>query len=316
MKAIVINAYGSPDVLELKEVDKPEVLENDVLVRVQAAGINAGDYFSMRGSPWLARFSVGFPKPNNYILGWDVAGQVEAIGEKVTRFQPGDDVFGLCSHTFAEYVSADADKLVLKPANTTFEQAAVVPSSAITALQGLRDAGNVQPGQKVLINGASGGVGTFAVQIAKSFGVEVSGVCSTRNVEMVRSIGADYVFDYTREDFTKSEQRYDLILDNVANRSFSDLKRVLTPDGLIIPNSGHGGMGYVFKAFLLSPFMSQLRSPLTVSENNEDLDFLSQLLETGKLTPVIDKTYPLSETSEALRYLEEEHARGKVVITM
>jgi len=316
MKAIVINAYGSPDVLELKEVDKPEVLENDVLVRVQAAGINAGDYFSMRGSPWLARFSVGFPKPNNYILGWDVAGQVEAIGEKVTRFQPGDDIFGLCSHTFAEYVSADADKLVLKPANTTFEQAAVVPSSAITALQGLRDAGNVQPGQKVLINGASGGVGTFAVQIAKSFGVEVSGVCSTRNAEMVHSIGADYVFDYTREDFTKSEQRYDLILDNVANRSFSDLKRVLTPDGLIIPNSGHGGMGYVFKAFLLSPFMSQLRSPLTVSENNEDLDFLSQLLETGKLTPVIDKTYPLSETSEALRYLEEEHARGKVVITM
>ena len=316
MKAIVINAYGSPDVLELKEVDKPEVLENDVLVRVQAAGINAGDYFSMRGSPWLARFSVGFPKPNNYILGWDVAGQVEAIGEKVTRFQPGDDVFGLCSHTFAEYVSSDADKLVLKPANATFEQAAVVPSSAITALQGLRDAGNVQPGQKVLINGASGGVGTFAVQIAKPFGVEVSGVCSTRNVEMVRSIGADYVFDYTREDFTKSEQRYDLILDNVANRSFSDLKRVLTPDGLIIPNSGHGGMGYVFKAFLLSPFMSQLRSPLTVSENNEDLDFLSQLLETGKLTPVIDKTYPLSETSEALRYLEEEHARGKVVITV
>ena len=316
MKAIVINAYGSPDVFELKEVDKPEVLENDVLVRVLAAGINAGDYFSMRGSPWLARFSVGFPKPNNYILGWDVAGQVEAIGEKVTRFQAGDDVFGLCSHTFAEYVSADADKLVLKPANTTFEQAAVVPSSAITALQGLRDAGNVQPGQKVLSNGASGGVGTFAVQIAKSFGVEVSGVCSTRNVEMVRSIGADYVFDYTREDFTKSGQRYDLILDNVANRSFSDLKRVLTPEGLIIPNSGHGGMGYVFKAFLLSPFMSQLRSPLTVSETNEDLVFLSQLLETGKLTPVIDKTYPLSETSEALRYLEEEHARGKVVITM
>ncbi len=316
MKAIVINAYGSPDVFELKEVDKPEVLENDVLVRVLAAGINAGDYFSMRGSPWLARFSVGFPKPNNYILGWDVAGQVEAIGEKVTRVQAGDDVFGLCSHTFAEYVSADADKLVLKPANTTFEQAAVVPSSAITALQGLRDAGNVQPGQKVLINGASGGVGTFAVQIAKSFGVEVSGVCSTRNVEMVRSIGADYVFDYTREDFTKSGQRYDLILDNVANRSFSDLKRVLTPEGLIIPNSGHGGMGYVFKAFLLSPFMSQLRSPLTVSETNEDLVFLSQLLETGKLTPVIDKTYPLSETSEALRYLEEEHARGKVVITM
>jgi NADPH:quinone reductase-like Zn-dependent oxidoreductase len=316
MKAIVLNAYGSADVLEFKEVDKPEVLENDVLVRVTAAGINAGDYFSMRGSPWLVRFTVGFPKPKNYILGWDLAGRVEAVGVKVTRFQQGDEVLGLCSHTFAEYVSADADMFVLKPANLTFEQAAAVPTAAITALQGLRDAGKVQPGQKVLINGASGGVGTFAVQIAKSLGAEVTGVCSTRNVELVRSIGADHVFDYTQEDFTQSGQRYDLILDNVGNHSFSDLRRVLTPQGMIIPNSGHGGMGYVFKAFLLSPFMRQVKSPLMSSPNNEDLDFLRELLETGKVTPVIDNTYPLNETPEAFRYLEEEHAQGKVVISV
>jgi len=314
MKAIVQNNYGSPEVLELKEVDKPEITDNDVLVRVNAAGMNAGDYFSMRGSPWLARFSVGFPKPKNYILGWDAAGRVEEVGEKVTRFQQGDEVFGLCNHSFAEYVSAEADMLVLKPANFTFEQAAAVPTAAITALQGLRDAGKVQAGQRVLINGASGGVGTFAVQIAKALGAEVTGVCSTRNLEMVRSIGADHVFDYTKEDFTQSGQLYDLILDNVANHSFSDLRRVLSPQGVIIPNSGHGGMGYVFKAFLFSPFTSQVKSPLMTSLNNEDLVFLKELIEAGKITPVIDKTYPLSETREAFKYLEQEHARGKVVI--
>jgi NADPH:quinone reductase-like Zn-dependent oxidoreductase len=316
MKAIVQNNYGSPDVLELKEVEKPVVLENEVLVQVIAAGMNAGDYFSMRGSPWLARFSVGFPKPKNYILGWDAAGRVEAVGTKVTRFQQGDEVFGLCSHSFAEYASAKADMLVLKPVNIPFEQAATVPTAALTALQGLRDAGNLQPGQKVLINGASGGVGTFAVQIAKALGGEVTGVCSARNVEMVRSIGADHVFDYTKEDFTQSGQRYDLILDNVANHSFSDLRRVLSHQGVIIPNSGHGGMGYVFKAFLLSPFTSQVKSPLMTSLNNEDLVFLKELIEAGKITPVIDKTYPLSETREAFQYLEQEHARGKVVIVV
>jgi NADPH:quinone reductase-like Zn-dependent oxidoreductase len=316
MKAIVQNNYGSPKVLELKEVDKPEITDNDVLVRVNAAGINAGDYFSMRGSPWLARFSVGFPKPKNYILGWDAAGRVEEVGEKVTRFQQGDEVFGLCNHSFAEYVSAEADMLVLKPANFTFEQAAAVPTAAITALQGLRDAGKVQAGQRVLINGASGGVGTFAVQIAKALGAEVTGVCSTRNLEMVRSIGADHVFDYTKEDFTQSGQLYDLILDNVANHSFSDLRRVLSPQGVIIPNSGHGGMGYVFKAFLLSPFTSQVKPPLMTSLNNEDLVFLKELIEADKITPVIDKTYPLSETREAFQYLEQEHARGKVVIVV
>jgi len=316
MKAIVQNAYGSPDVLDLKEVDKPEVKENDVLVRVNATAINAGDYFSMRGSPWLARLTVGFPKPKDYILGWDVAGYVEAVGKKVTQFQPGDEVFGACIHTFAEYVSADAGNFAIKPANLTFEQAAAVPTAALTALQGLRDAGKMQAGQKVLINGASGGVGTFAIQIAKSFGAEVTAVCSTKNVELVLSLGADHVIDYTQEDFTQSDQRYDLILDNVANRSFSDLRRLLTPQGIIIPNSGHGGMGYVIKAFVLSAFMRQQRRPYVTSSNSKDLLILKELIEAGKVTPVIDRTYTLSETPAALGYVGEGHARGKVIITM
>ncbi len=316
MKAIVQNDYGSTNVLKLKEVENPVVKENDVLVRVHAAALNAGDVFSMRGSPWLARFSVGFPKPKNYILGWDMAGHVQEVGNKVTQFKPGDEVYGSCSHTLAEYVCAAEDKFAMKPANLSFEQAAAVPSAAITALQGLRDVGKLQPGQKVLINGASGGVGTYAVQIAKAFGAEVTGVCSTRNVDMVRSIGADHVVDYTQEDFTQSGQRYDLILDNVANRSFSDLRRVLTPQGIIIPNSGHGGMGYVFKAYLLSPFMHQQESPFMSTPNHEDLVVMKELIEADKIAPVIDRTYPLSETPEAFRYLEEDHARGKVVITV
>jgi NADPH:quinone reductase-like Zn-dependent oxidoreductase len=316
MKAIVQNDYGSTNVLKLKEVENPVVKENDVLVRVHAAALNAGDVFSMRGSPWLARFTVGFPKPKNYILGWDMAGRVQEVGNKVTRFKPGDEVYGSCSHTLAEYACAAEDKFAMKPANLSFEQAAAVPSAAITALQGLRDVGKLQPGQKVLINGASGGVGTFAVQIAKAFGAEVTGVCSTRNVDMVRSIGADQVVDYTQEDFTQSGQRYDLILDNVANHSFSDLRRALTPQGIIIPNSGHGGMGYVFKAYLLSPFMHQQESPFMSTPNHEDLVVLKELIEADKVTPVIDRTYPLSETPEAFRYLEEDHARGKVVITL
>ena len=316
MKAIVQNSYGSPDVLELKEIDKPVVKENEVLVRVHAAALNAGDIFSMRGDPWLARFSVGFPKPKDYILGWDMAGSVQAVGDKVTRFKTGDEVYSTCSHALAEYTCAAEDKIALKPVNLSFEQAAAVPSAAITALQGLRDAGKVQPGQMVLINGASGGVGTFAVQIAKAFGAEVTGVCSTSKVDMVRSIGADFVIDYTQEDFTRSGQRFDLILDNVGNRAFSDLRRVLTPQGLIIPNSGHGGMSYVFKAFLLSPFMRQQGSPLVTSPNDKDLVVLKELIEAGKVTPVIDGTYPLDGYHEAFQYLNEGHARGKVVITM
>jgi NADPH:quinone reductase-like Zn-dependent oxidoreductase len=316
MKAIVQTAYGSPDVLTLKEVEAPTIKENEVLVRVHAAALNAGDYFSLRGSPWLVRFTVGFPKPKDYILGWDMAGRVVAVGDQVTQFRPGEEVFATCNATLAEYVCVAEDKLALKPTNLTFKQAAAVPTAALTALQGLRDEGKVQPGQQVLINGASGGVGTFAVQIAKALGAEVTGVCSTRNLEMVRSLGADHVVDYTQEDFTRSGKRYDLILDNVASRSFSDLRRALTPRGMIIPNSGHGGMGYVIKAFLLSPFMRQQGSMYLASPNNKDLVVLKEFIEAGVLTPVIDKTYPLCDTPEAFRYLEEEHARGKVVITV
>jgi NADPH:quinone reductase-like Zn-dependent oxidoreductase len=316
MKAIVQNNYGSPDVLKLAEVAKPAVKDNEVLVRVKAVSINAGDLFTLRGDPWLTRLMVGFPKPKNHILGWDVAGVVESTGSSVTQFRPGDAVYTASGNALAEYVSVADDKLAFKPANLTFEQAAAVPTAAITALQGLRDAGKLQPGQKVLINGASGGVGTFAVQIAKALGAEVTGVCSARNVDMVRSLGADDVVDYTRKDFTQNGRRYDLILDNVASHSFSDLTRVLTPRGLIVPNSGHGGMGYVFKAFLLSPFLRQLGSMYLAESNNKDLTQLKEWIESGKVKPVIDRTYPLGDTSEAFRYLEKEHARGKVVITV
>jgi NADPH:quinone reductase-like Zn-dependent oxidoreductase len=317
MKAIVQNGYGSPDVFKLKEIDKPVVKDDDVLVRVHAAALHAGDYFAMRGVPYVVRMSVGLLKPrNNYVPGFDVAGHVEAVGENVTRFQPGDEVFGACSGTCAEYACAGEDKFVPKPANLTFEQAAAVPTSALAALRGLRDAGKVQPGQKVLINGASGGVGTFAVQIAKSFGAEVTGVCSTRNTGLVRSIGADHVIDYTQEDFTQSGRRYDLILDNVGNHSFSDCSRALTPQGTLIPNSGHSGMGYIVKALVLSMFVRQQGRPFVAIPTNKDLVALKELVESGKVTPVIDRTYPLSETPEAFRYLNEGHAQGKVVITV
>jgi NADPH:quinone reductase-like Zn-dependent oxidoreductase len=316
MRAIVQNAYGSPDVFELTEVKKPVVKDSDVLVRVQAAGLNAGDYFSMRGSPWAIRLSLGLLRPKNHIPGWDVAGRVEAVGEKVKGVRPGDDVYGGITGACAEYASGTADQFAVKPANLSFEQAAAVPTAALTALQALRDHGKIQPGQKVLINGASGGVGTFAVQIAKSFGAEVTGVCSTRNINMVRSIGADHVIDYTKEDFTQSGLCYDLLLDNVGNHSFSSYRRVLAHRGALIPNSGHGGMGYVFNAFVLSLFMRQQGGLFITQPNNEDLVVLKELIETGKVTPVIDRTYQLSEISEAFRYLDQEHARGKVVITV
>lgn len=316
MKAIVQNAYGSPAALSLAEVAKPANKENEVLVRIKAASLNAGDVFTMRGNPWLTRLMVGFPKPKNHILGWDMAGVVEAVGSSVTQFRPGDEVYASCSGTLAEYVSVAQDKLALKPTNLTLEQAAAVPTAALTALIGLRDAGKLQPGQKVLINGASGGVGTFAVQIAKALGGKVTGVCSMRNLEMVRSLGADHVIDYTHQDFTANGQHYDLILDNVASRSFADLRRALTPQGRIIPNSGHGGMSYVFKAYLLSMFMRQHGGMYLAAPNSKDLLALKELIEAGQLKPVIDKTFPLSETPAAFRYLEKEHARGKVVITI
>ena len=316
MKAIVQNAYGSPDALSLAEVAVPAMKDNEVRVRVKAVSLNAGDVYFMKGDPWLTRLMGGFPKPKNYILGWDMAGVVEAVGSQVTQFRPGDEVFTACNHALAEYVSVPADKLALKPTNLTFEQAAAVPTGALTALQGLRDAGKVQPGHKVLINGASGGVGTFAVQIAKALGAEVTGVCSPRNVDLVRSLGADHVIDYTREDFTTSGRQYDLILDNVANHSFTALRRTLTPQGLIVPNSGHGGMTYVFKAFLLSPFVRQVAGMYVTQSRSQDLALLKEWIEAGQVTPVIDKTYPLNETPAAFRYLEKEHARGKVVISV
>lgn len=316
MKAIVQNNYGSPDVLKLSEVAQPAMKDDQVLIRVKAVSINAGDMFAMRGSPWMIRLVAGFPKPKNYVLGQDMAGVVEAAGSSVTQFRPGDEVYAASGSALAEYVSVAEDKLALKPANLTFEQAAAIPTAAITALKGLRDVGKLQAGQRVLINGASGGVGTFAVQIAKALGAEVTGVCSTRNVDMVRSLGADDVVDYTRQDFTQNGRRYDLILDNVASHSFSDLMRVLTPQGLIVPNSGHSGMGYVFKAFLLSPFLRQMGSMYFAVPNGNDLTQLKEWLETGKVKPVIERTYPLRETPAAFRCLDKEHARGKVVIAV
>lgn len=316
MKAIVHNRYGSPDVLEYKEIDPPALRDDDVLLRVVAASVNAGDLFTLRGSPWLVRFSTGFPRPKDHVLGWDAAGVVEAVGPNVTRFKPGDAVYCACSGSFAEYARARENTVALKPPSLSFEQAAAVPTAGLAALQGLRNVGKVQPGQKVLINGASGGVGTFAVQIAKALGAQVTGVCSTRNVEMVRSLGADHVVDYTQEDFTRSGQRYDLILDNAGNRSFSDLRRALTPQGVVLPNSGHGGMSYVIKAFALAPFMRQQGSMYVAGPNGANMEALTELIEAGKVKTVIDRTYPLPDARQAFRYLEEEHARGKVVLTL
>jgi NADPH:quinone reductase-like Zn-dependent oxidoreductase len=316
MKAIVQNGYGSPAVLALKEIDKPALKDDCVLVRVRAVGIHAGDYFVMRGGPYLVRLVAGWPKPRDYVPGFDAAGTVETVGKKVTRLHPGDEVFGMCGHACAEYVSAKEDAFVRKPANLTFEQAAVIPTSAFAALHGLRDAGKVKSGQQVLIIGASGGVGSFAVQIAKSLGAEVTGVCSARNVEMVRSLGADRVVDYTREDFTQGGPIYDLIFDNVGNRPFSDCRRALTPGGIHIPNSGHAGMGYFVRALVRSAFVHQQGRPFLSNPNREDWGTLQELIATGKLTPVIDRTYRLSETPEAIGYVGTGHARGKVVITV
>ena len=324
MKAIIQYKYGSPDVLELQEVDKPVVEDDQVLVRVHAASVNPLDWHFMRGTPRFGRLVMGLRKPKNKILGADIAGRVEAVGKNVTQFQPGDEVFGHAFETglgaFAEYVCVTENAFVLKPTGTTFEEAAAVPVASVTALQGLRDKGKIQPGQKVLINGAAGGVGTFAVQIGKSFGAEVTGVCSTRNLDMVRSIGADQVIDYTQEDFTQNGQRYDLIIDAVGNRSVSDLKRALSPGGTCVI-IGFTSLALLFQAAFLGPWKSLIGSKKiglmgTVKPNSKDLEFIKELLETGKVAPVIDRRYPLSEVAEAIRYLEEGHAKGKIVITV
>ena len=313
MKAIVHTRYGPPeDALKLREVEKPTPKDDEVLVRVYASSVNAGDLFLVRGKPFVVRLSNGLLRPKYTIPGGDIAGQVEAVGRNVKQFQPGDEIFGDIGHcgfgAYAEYVSVPENALALKPVNMTYEEAAAVPQYALVALQGLRDKGQIQPGQKVLINGASGGIGTFAVQIAKSFGAEVTGVCSTRNLDMVRSIGADHVIDYTQEDFTKSQQHYDLILDIVANRSVSDYMRALSPKGR-----------YVAVAFKLGVMFARggdkKAIQLSHEPNVKDLVFMKELIEAGKVVPVIGRRYPLSEVAEALRYYGEGHPSGKVVIT-
>jgi len=323
MKAIVYTEYGSPDMLQLKDVEKPVPADDEVLVKVHAVSVNAADLHLLRADPFLIRLSSGFLKPKHTILGSDIAGRVEAVGSNVTQFKPGDEVFGDISACgwggFAEYVCVRENALVLKPTNLSFEQAAAVPMAAVTALQGIRHAGQIRPGQKALINGASGGVGTFAVQLAKSFGAEVTAVCSTRNLETARSIGADHVIDYTKEDFATNGQQYDLILAANGDRSISDYKRALSPKGVYVQTGG--SMGQMTQAMIQGPWISMTGSKKmgnmgVAKPNQNDLVLIKELLESGKVKPVIDRCYPLSEVPEALRYLEEGHARGKVVITV
>lgn len=322
MRAIVYHNYGSPEVLKCEEIEKPTAGDNEVLIKTRAASVNPYDWHFMRGTPYILRMIAGLLKPKDKRFGADVAGQVEAVGRNVTQLKPGDAVFGMCKGAFAEYACASESALAMKPDNITFEQAAAVPIAALTALQGLRDKGKIRLGQKVLINGAAGGVGTFAVQIAKSFGAEVTGVCSTRNVDMVRSIGADQVIDYTREDFTKSEPRYDLLFDCIGNRSLSGCGRVLNPHGICVMAGGKtdrwmiGPLAHSITAFVLSRLLGKKFVSFIARRSKEDLTIISKLMEAGKVTPVIDKRYLLSEVPEAIRYLEEGHARGKVVITL
>lgn len=325
MKAIVYCDYGLAN-LKLEDVEKPVPNDDQILVKVRAASVNPYDWHFIEGTPKIMRLmGVGLRKPKDTRLGVDFAGTVEAVGKNVTQFKPGDEVFGGRGGAFAQYVCPRATRAVaLKPANITFEQAASVNIAGITALQAIRDEGKVQAGQKVLINGASGGVGTFAVQIAKSYGADVTGVCSTRNIDLVRSLGADHVIDYTKEDFTKSDQHYDVILDNVANHSLSEFRRVLTPKGKYVMIGGGGAneqgligvMARPLKALVLSKFVSQQMGMMMADANHNDLTILADMMQSGKIKPVIDRTYKLSEVPEAIRYLEEGHARGKVIITV
>jgi NADPH:quinone reductase-like Zn-dependent oxidoreductase len=322
MKAVVYCDYGSPDVLRVEKIEKPVPTDDQVLIKVHAAALNPLDWHFMRGTPYLARFTMGLRRPKSTRLGVDFAGVVESVGRNVTQLEPGDEVFGGRTGALAEYVVARADRaVVLKPANVTFEQAAAVPVAAITALQGLRDQGKIRPGQQVLINGASGGVGTFAVQLAKSFGAEVTGVCSTRNVELVRSIGADHVVDYTKEDFTTGAQRYDLIIDNVGNHSLRSLGRLLKPNGRYVMIGGASGrwldpLPRVLGALAMSRIGSHEMRFFVSELNVKDLTMLRDLMQAGTMTPVVDRRYTLSEIRAALRYQETGRARGKVVITV
>ena len=323
MRAIVRDTYGSPDVLELQEIDKPDVTEDELLVRVRAASVNPVDWHSLTGTPYIVHLQDGLRTPKSNRLGVDFAGQVEAVGTNVTQFRPGDEVFGARNGAFAEYVCVREDRAVVpKPANLTFEQAAAVPIAALTALQGLRDKGHLQPGQKVLINGASGGVGTFAVQIAKALGAEVTGVCSTRNVDLVRSLGADHVIDYTQEDFTRSDQRYDLMLDIAGSKSWSECRRILNPQAILVIVGGPktnrliGPVSHLVKVRLAALRSSQKVVFFLAKMNKADMVVLRELLEAGEVTPVIDRRYELSEIADALRYLGEGHAQAKIVVTV
>jgi NADPH:quinone reductase-like Zn-dependent oxidoreductase len=322
MQAIVQDTYGTGAVLKARDIEKPGIGDHEVLVRVRAAGVNPADWAIMSGLPYIARPIYGLRRPKNAVRGTDVAGTVEAIGPGVTRFRVGDEVFGWADGSYAEYTAAPEDSLALRPANLTLEQAAAVPMAGLVALQAIRDHGKVQAGQTVLINGASGGIGTFAVQIAKALGADVTGVCSTRNIDLVRSIGADRVIDYTKEDFTKSARQYDVILDNVSNHSLTDLRRVLTPTGTLIPNGGgfdnrwFASGGRLVRAAVLFQFGGQTLGNFLVSFNHADLAVLAGMIEAGKVTPVIDRTYPLSETPQAIDHVGRGHARGKVAITV
>ncbi|HEX8246890.1 MAG TPA: NAD(P)-dependent alcohol dehydrogenase [Pyrinomonadaceae bacterium] len=320
MKAIVYHSYGSPDVLKYEELEKPTAADDEVLIKIRAASVNPLDFHFMRGEPFVIRLMAGLRQPKDTRLGRDLSGQVEAVGRNVTEFKAGDEVFGMCRGAFAEYALDSKSELVTKPYNLTFEQAACVPVAALTALQGLRDKGKIQAGQKVLITGASGGVGTFAVQIAKTFDAEVTGVCSTRNVEMVRSIGADRVIDYTQEDFTNTGERYDLILDCYATHSLTEYRRALNPKGIYVGVGGPVGsmsglLAELFKQLVFSLVVSQKFITFMAKPNKADLLVIRELIESGKVTPVIDRRYGLDEVPEAMRYMEEGHARGKVVIT-
>jgi NADPH:quinone reductase-like Zn-dependent oxidoreductase len=321
MKAVVQDRYGDLDVLEFMDIDQPVVNDDAVLVRVHAAAVGKGDWLTVRGLPYVARLRYGLPKPKHPVPGYDVAGRVEAVGNNVTQLQPGDAVFGWCDGAFAEYASVPEGQLALKPTNLSFEQAAAVPISGFAALQALRNTGGVQPGQQVVIIGASGGVGSFAVQLAKTFGAEVTGVCSTKSVELVRSIGADQVIDYTQEDFTRSGQRYDVILEMAGNRSLADLRRALTPKGTLVLVGGSGGrwfmgIGRTLRAVVVSPFVGQRLRSFFSKPKRTDLVVLKELIEAGKITPVIDRTFPLSETAAAIRYVGERSTQGKTVITV
>jgi NADPH:quinone reductase-like Zn-dependent oxidoreductase len=321
MKAIVHSRYGAPDVLELKDIDQPVVTNDDVLVRVHAAAVGKGDWLTVKGLPYVARIRYGLPKPKHSVPGFDVAGRIEAVGSNVTQLQPGDEVFGWCEGSFAEYASVPQGQLAQKPTNLSFEQAAAVPISGFAALQALRDTGGVQPGQQVVIIGASGGVGSFAVQIATAYGAQVTGVCSTKSVEMVRSIGADHVIDYTQQDFTRSGQRYDLILEMAGNRSLADLRRALTRKGTLVLVGGSGGKwfmgtGRTLRAVVVSRFVRQRLRSFFSKPKRTDLVVLKELLEAGKVTPVIDRTFPLNATPEAISYVGERSTQGKTVITV